>query len=302
MQCLPLTLRALAAISLACLGLGLSHAQTAPDSAASTLPSADPAKIPELRPGSGYLIGYLQRKDLPNSLQLLPAPPTNGSAAAAADLAFHEQLQAQRSGPRWELAAQDAVLKFPAVASTFSCALGVSISPETTPHLTMVLRRSLADAGLSTYAAKEKYQVPRPFVKLAQPSCSPGDETALARDGSYPSGHAAVGWAWGLILTELAPERSQALLERAAAFGQSRAVCAVHWKSDIEAGQRMGAATLAKLHSNADFLAQLGAARAEIAQARAQGSQPNRDCAAEANALALDRQHQLIAQGSRAPL
>lgn len=267
----------------------LSHAQTAPDSAASTLPSADPAKIPELRPGSGYLIGYLQRKDLPNSLQLLPAPPTNGSAAAAADLAFHEQLQAQRSGPRWELAAQDAVLKFPAVASTFSCALGVSISPETTPHLTMVLRRSLADAGLSTYAAKDKYQVPRPFVKLAQPSCSPGDETALARDGSYPSGHAAVGWAWGLILTELAPERSQALLERAAAFGQSRAVCAMHWKSDIEAGQRMGAATLAKLHSNADFLAQLGAARAEIAQARAQGSQPNRDCAAETTALALDR-------------
>jgi acid phosphatase (class A) len=64
----------------------------------------------------------------------------------------------------------------------------------------------------------------------------------------------------------------------------------------------MGAATLAKLHSNADFLAQLGAARAEIAQARAQGSQPNRDCAAETTALALDRQHQLIAQGARAPL
>ncbi|MEI7514311.1 MAG: hypothetical protein WCK81_02895 [Betaproteobacteria bacterium] len=92
-----------------------------------------------------------------------------------------------------------------------------------------------------------------------------------------------------LILTELAPERSQALLERATAFGQSRAVCAVHWKSDIDVGQLMGAAAVAKLHGNADFLAQLGAARAEIASARTQGSQPNRDCAAEANALALDR-------------
>lgn len=266
--------------------IGLAHAQTTLDVG---LPSTDPAKIPELRAGSGYLIGYLPRKDLPNSLQLLPVPPASGSAAAAADLDFHQQLQGQRNGLRWELAAQDAVLKFPAVASTFSCALGVSISQEATPHLNMLLRRSLADAGLSTYAAKDKYQVQRPFVKLAQASCSPADEAALTRDGSYPSGHAAVGWAWGLILTELAPERSQALLERAYAFGRSRAVCAVHWKSDIEAGQLMAAAAVAKLHGNADFVAQLGAARAEIAQARAQGSQPNRDCAAEANALALDR-------------
>ncbi len=286
MHCPTSIFRALVAASLIS---GLAHAQTAPDAAAPTLPSTDPAKIPELRAGSGYLVGYLPRKDLPNSLQLLPAPPVGGSAAAAADLAFHQQLQGQRSGLRWELAAQDAVLKFPAVASTFSCALGVSISQEATPHLNMLLRHSLADAGLSTYAAKDKYQVQRPFVQLAQATCSPADEAALTRDGSYPSGHAAVGWAWGLILTELAPERSQALLERATAFGQSRSVCAVHWKSDIEAGQRMGAATLAKLHSNPDFLAQLGAARAEIAQARAQGSQPNRDCTTETNALALDR-------------
>ena len=283
MHCPSLIFRTLLAASML---IGLANAQTTPDMG---LPSTDPAKIPELRAGSGYLIGYLPRKDLPNSLQLLPAPPVSGSAAAASDLAFHQQLQGQRSGLRWELAAQDAVLKFPAVASTFSCALGVSISQEATPHLNMLLRRSLADAGLSTYAAKDKYQAVRPFVKLAQTSCSPADEAALARDGSYPSGHAAVGWAWGLILTELAPERSQALLERATAFGQSRAVCAVHWKSDIDAGQLMASAAVAKLHGNADFLAQLGAARAEIAQARAQGSQPNRDCAAEASALALDR-------------
>ena len=48
--------------------IGLAHAQTTPDAG---LPSTDPAKSPELRAGSGYLIGYLPRKDLPNSLQLL---------------------------------------------------------------------------------------------------------------------------------------------------------------------------------------------------------------------------------------
>ena len=286
MNSMTLISRALLAASLLS---GLACAQTAPDAGAGALPSADPAKIPELRPGSGYLAGYLSRKDLPNSLQLLPAPPASGSAAAAADLEFHQQLQPLRSGARWELATQDVVIKFPAAASTFSCALGIGISQEATPHLTMLLRRSLADAGLSTYAAKDKYQAQRPFAKLGQSTCSPAEEAALARDGSYPSGHAALGWAWGLILTELAPERSQAILERAYAFGQSRNVCAVHWKSDVEAGRTMGAATVAKLHGNADFLAQLGAARIEIEAARAQGSKPNRDCAAEASAIALDR-------------
>jgi acid phosphatase (class A) len=60
-------------------------------------------------------------------------------------------------------------------------------------------------------------------------------------------------------------------------------------RSLADAAQLMGAAAVAKLHGNADFLAQLGAACAEIASARAKGAPPNRDCAAEANALALDR-------------
>ena len=41
----------------------------------------------EYRPGSGYLKGYLERAQLPDSLALLPKPPAEGSAEAAADLA-----------------------------------------------------------------------------------------------------------------------------------------------------------------------------------------------------------------------
>ena len=85
-----LIFRTLLAASLAC---SLAHAQTSPDAAAPTLPSTDPAKIPELRAGSGYLIGYLPRKDLPNSLQLLPAPPASGSACMRPVPAGHPPLQ-----------------------------------------------------------------------------------------------------------------------------------------------------------------------------------------------------------------
>src|SRR5210317_1805559 len=104
-----------------------------------------PAAVPEIRPG--ILAGYLQPEVLPNSLALLPPPPSAGSAALALDEEVSRKTMALRGTPRWELAAEDANLMFPQVAGTFSCALGIPITEEDTPHLYMLIRRTLADAG-----------------------------------------------------------------------------------------------------------------------------------------------------------
>ncbi len=48
----------------------------------------------------------------------------------------------------------------------------------------------------------------------------------------------------------------------------------------------MGSATVAKLHDNSAFRADLEAARAEITTARAAGHTPTRDCSVEASQLA----------------
>jgi len=89
-------------------------------------------------------------------------------------------------------------------------------------------------------------------------------------------------------LSEVAPDRGDALMVRGQAFGQSRIVCNAHWESDVVEGRVVGAATVARLHSNAAFLADLDAAKAEVAAARAKGLKPTRDCGAEAAAMALD--------------
>ncbi len=103
---------------------------------------------------------------------------------------------------------------------------------------------------------------------------------------SYPSGHASIGWAWALSLAEIAPDRADALLARGYAFGTSRAICRVHWKSDIEAGRVVGAATVSRLHADPVYVAQMAEAKKEIAAARAAGAKSPRDCALEAEALA----------------
>lgn len=238
-------------------------------------PPVSAAQVGESRPGSGYLKGYLAHSDLPDSLALLPPPPAADSAALAADGQAYRALTVLRAGPRGAQAARDAQLRFPQAADAFACALGVEVSEQATPYLNMLLRRTLSDAGLATYKAKDHYQRTRPFVTFKEPSCTPADEPALARDGSYPSGHSAIGWAWALVLTEVAPERADALLQRGRSFAQSRGVCGAHWASDIEAGRLMGSAVVARLHDNAVFRAQLALARQEVAAARGKGKVPD---------------------------
>lgn len=240
--------------------------------------------VPEVSPG--YLAGYLPRGAAPNSLTLIPPPPAPESAAQARDDAAAKAAMALHGGSRWTLATQDADLKFPQAAETFSCAVGAPITETTTPRLYVLLRRTLLDNGLSTYPTKTKFQRPRPFTVNGAPICTPADEAKLRADGSYPSGHSAIGWGWALILAQVAPDRADAILARGRAFGQSRVVCNVHWLSDTEEGRMMGSATVARLQSDADFQIDVEAARAEVAAARARGLQPSRDCAKEAEQLA----------------
>lgn len=242
---------------------------------------AVPVVVPEHAPG--VTVGYLDAPAF-DSRALLPAPPAPGSAAMPHDEAIAARSLPLQGTTRWQQAAVDADLGFPAAAPLFACALGVEISAQRTPHLVRLLRRSLADASNAGRAAKDHWQRARPFVRNAAPVCTPQDTARLMTSASYPSGHAAIGWTWTLALVELAPERADPLLQRGRSFAESRLVCNVHWHSDIAAGERVGAATYARLQAAPEFRADLAAARHEIAAQRAAGATP-RHCDAEAAGL-----------------
>jgi acid phosphatase (class A) len=237
----------------------------------------------EMRPG--YVPGYLPRDKLPDSFALLPPPPAAGSPALALDEAVSRQTIVLRDTPRWRLATEDADLTFPHAAGTFACALGAPVTERDTPTLYRLLQRSVPDAALSTYAAKEGYKRPRPFMINDAPICTPDRRERLTKDGAYPSGHSAVGWAWALMLTEIAPDRSGPVLARGMAYGQSRVICNVHWQSDVDAGRIVGAAAVARLHADPAFRADLDAGKAELDAVRTRRVTPTNDCAAEDAAL-----------------
>jgi acid phosphatase (class A) len=248
--------------------------------------------VPEFHPemGLGALQGYLDPKMLPDSLALIPPPPLAGSAALAHDEEVARSTFRLRDTPRFALAASDFDLKLPHLTSDFSCALNALITKEDTPYLYTLLSRAFSDLAMSTYAAKNHYLRKRPFQENNEPIGVPDARAFLEKDPSYPSGHTAVGWGFALILSEIAPDRAEEILDRGRSFGESRIVVNHHWYSDVVWGRFMGAATVARLHADPNFRADLEAARAEVAAMRSESLAPTVDCKAEAAALALGYQ------------
>jgi acid phosphatase (class A) len=190
-----------------------------------------------------------------------------------------------KGSARYQIASKDAVIGFPEIPDDFSCAMGFTISKEATPHLYGLLSKSLIDVGLSTYKAKDHYKRTRPFVVHNAATCYPKDDALLRKDGSYPSGHSAIGWGFALILAELNPGRADSLLQRGREFGQSRLICDAHWQSDIDAGRVIAAATVARLHADPTFRANLDETRAEVQAALKVSRVTTEGCAAETAAL-----------------
>ena len=230
---------------------------------------------------------YLAPGDIPDGVVLNPPAPETGSATEVRDIEASKAALALRGTARWDLARRDADLFSPTATATYSCAAGITIGAATTPKINALMLRAARDLAMATRATKQKYMRKRPFMVNGQPTCTPEQEKLLAGDGSYPSGHSAIGWGWGLILSEVVPSRATQLVARGRAFGDSRRICNVHWLNDTEEGRIDADAVLARLHAEPAFLADVAAAREE-ARALAGTSLPSAEsCAAEAAALAM---------------
>ena len=186
---------------------------------------------------------------------------------------------------RWRIAAADAKKSPKALLRAFSCAAGVELMPERAPHLTLLLATAGSDSAKVASKAKSKFPRERPYTLYEGPTCLSPD--GLGPDRDYPSGHAARGWTWGLILAELLPDQQSQLLSRAEAYGESRVICGFHSRTGVEAGRNVAMLTVKSMMDDPRFRADLKKASQELAQLRKHGRlPPARLCRAEGTILA----------------
>ena len=201
-----------------------------------------------------------------------------GSPEDRYDRAAFKATRKLAGSPRWALAQADSGR---GALKAFSCAAGVNLTSDNVPALVKLLTRYRTDLINATRlpvagTAARPYQRDRGAVCIA--------DKALANAGTTPAIQSAWGWTLGLVLAESIPERTDALMARARAYGDSAAICGFASEHEVRGGRELASALLARSRAVADFAQDLTAAKAQVeTAARSNGAAPE-GCAAE-NAL-----------------
>ena len=229
--------------------------------------------------------GILPDSAAPDERLVLAPPPAPGSAAQLDDDRVFRVTRALKDTPRWALAQSDADLSQEHLVRDFSCAAGFDIDLKKAPHLARVLERIRHAVGHRTSEVKKYWHRTRPFVGTNLPICTSSE--GLGLNSSYPSGHTTAGYGMALLLAHLMPEHASAILQRGRVFGESRIVCGVHWKSDVQAGYLNASSLMDVLLAQPELQDDLAAARRELLAMQGDAAAPDAGrCAVEHDAAA----------------
>jgi len=189
---------------------------------------------------------------------LFAAPPAADSAQTRGELDELLALQQRRTLPQADAAYADRKTEI----WQFSSALGLQPDQVRKMGALNNLAAQVED-DVRPYVRAAKYRFLRLRPYEIEPRISPCIDDVRG-DLSYPSGHSTYGYVMAYLLSDMVPERRVQLMARAQEFAQQRAVCGVHFPSDLEAG-RVGAEWLAqRFLASPEYRAASAAARAEL--------------------------------------
>ncbi len=222
-------------------------------------------------------------------LSVLPPAPVKGDPRYEADREIFKMTRKLQGTPRWTMATSDVSWANGQMLQNFSCALGISITPDQAPKLMALLGKAGNDTQRETGVAKNFYKRARPFNIDDGEICQPKKELGDSYD--YPSGHTTGGWTWALALADVVPDRASQILARGRAYGESRIVCGAHNASAVEAGRLSATVTMTVVRTTAAYQRDLKAARLEMCHLRSTAPAPK----------SCDAEKALIAQSIFAP-
>lgn len=201
---------------------------------------------------------HFLKTDPAEFVALFSAPPAADSPQTRLELDELLAIQQRRTGEAVEAARADRKTE----VWQFAAALGLNREQmHGLRWLDGLAEKAEDDERRFVRAAKHHFLRLRPYeVEVRIRPCI--DD--VSGDLSYPSGHATYGYLMAYLLADMVPERRAQLIARAETFARQRAVCGVHFPSDLEAG-RKGAQWLAqRLFASPEYRAAAEPARREL--------------------------------------
>ena len=193
-------------------------------------------------------------------IRLLPPPPADGSDRQKAELAELRHYQETRSGGQLDQALWDDEHEN---ATLFISVLGPNFDLAALPQTAKLLAVVENDQAIAAGAAKKAFHRHRPWIF---DDTLVGCPRGAAKDplSSYPSGHSTVGYTDAIVLAALMPDHAGDIMARASEYAESRLICGVHFRSDLIAGETLGAAVGVALLKSPSLQDQIAAAKAEL--------------------------------------
>ena len=107
-------------------------------------------------------------------------------------------------------------------------------------HVFALVNSAASDAVLGCWEAKYHYLVLRPWMVAPNDLTNPKLIIGRPNHPSYPSGHSCVSASAAAVLKEFFPSKAATLDQQVTEAGMSRIYAGIHYRMDVEEGQRLG--------------------------------------------------------------
>ena len=204
---------------------------------------------------------YLNKSDF-NPVTILPSPSKSESEETKDEITIIKTRMSKLTQSQKDLAREDALnLSVTFFADTIS---GFNI--DQLPKTKLLFEKVKYNAGIESQVFKKFYMRKRPYqVDPSIEVCVPPMPDNL--NHSYPSGHTILGYAMGIVLANLIPEKSKEIMDRARLYGENRINCGAHFPSDVNSGQVLGSLVAFELLKNNEFKLLMQSSKEELVKA-----------------------------------
>jgi len=192
----------------------------------------------------------------------IPPPPISSSFEYKLEIEFMKNRIAKLSDAQKELAIKDALNESVGFFSDTLPGFDITKLPKTK----LLFDKVKYNAGYEARSFKNYFKTKRPYqVDPDIHACVEPKPSNL--DRSYPSGHTTMGYAMGVVLANLIPEKAKEIMERSRLYGENRINCGAHFPSDVSGGQVLGTLVAKELLKNNEFQLLMKASKEELISA-----------------------------------